>query len=340
MLSNPHTPANEDSFRVPSEATREGTDRFGSWVGRSPAIRALYARLREMAEGSRPLLIQGEPGSGKKALGCIVHECSPRGSLPLVIVGCAGVPVERIDAELFGDPPDSAGSVGRQGALQRANKGTLLLDDVAHLPQQTQAQLARVLSSDAGTAADSVRLIMTSERTITDELQRGRFDSNFYATLDPVTVTVPPLRTRPEDVPVLAEYFMNLAKAQREGSEELRLSQQALQFLTTHDWPGNARELRNVIERSVQRAAADRLLLVPAGAAAEAGPKAASFDESLSYRETRARFEADFERSYVSWLLERHRGNISAASREARMDRKYLYDLARRHGLRSGRGGA
>jgi DNA-binding NtrC family response regulator len=299
----------------------------------------LYARLREVAEGSRPLIVQGEPGTGKKALGRIVHECSPRAEMPLVIVDCAGVPVERIDAELFGDPPDSAGLAGRHGALQRANQGTLLLDDVAHLPQRTQAQLAKVLRQDQDCAA-AVRLIMTSERTIADELQRGRFDADLLAALDPITVTVPPLRSRPEDVLLLADHFMNLAKGQSEGGDQLRLSGQAQQALATHDWPGNARELRNVIERAVQRATVDRQLLIPMEAPAQAQAAGPSFDESLSYRETRARFEAEFERAYVGWLLERHRGNISAASREARMDRKYLYDLARRHGLRSGRGGA
>lgn len=342
MLSNPHIPVNEDPVRSASESSSEGVDRFGAWVGRSQVIRALYAQLREVAEGHRPLLIQGEAGSGKKALGCLVHQQSRRAERPLVIVGCGNVPVERIDAELFGDPPESSRAAGRQGAIERADQGTLLLDDVSHLPQSTQAKLGLVLKGHRNSGTWSVRMIMTSERSITDELQRGRFDSGLWAALDPVAVTVPPLRARPEDVGLLAEHFMALAQAELDGGEQLQLSPAALQVLTAHDWPGNARELRNVIERAAQRAASDKQPSFPVEVPMKTAGLSASraFDETLSYRETRACFEADFERAYVTWLLERHRGNISAASREARMDRKYLYDLARRHGLRSGRSGA
>jgi DNA-binding NtrC family response regulator len=301
----------------------------------------LFDRLRKAAAEDWPLLVEGEPGSGKKALGRLVHTQSRRAESPLVIVGCGSVAVELVDAELFGDPSRGNADSERPGALKRASSGTLLLHEVAQLPMGTQARLAASLHQEEGHAEKArVRVIATSERPVLHEVHRGRFHQQLYEQLAAGTVTVPPLRARPEDIALLANHFIELAHSQTGSSPPPILPAAALEALTAHDWPGNARELRNVIERAVQRAKATGLPLEPVhlpllGPATT--PAADGFDPALSYRETRARFESQFERSYVTWLLERHRGNISAASREARMDRKYLYDLARRHGLRSGR---
>jgi DNA-binding NtrC family response regulator len=300
-------------------------------------MRALFQELRAAAALDRPLLIEGEPGTGKKALGRLVHQQGPRASRPLVIVGCGAVAVDLIDAELFGEP-ESSGE--RHGALQRAERGTLLLDEVIELPLRAQEKLAATLLSFEREGAWPLRVIATSDRPLREEVQRGRFDPTLYGQFSGLTFTLPPLRNRPEDVAVLAQHFLELATSNMPAGTAPELTPRTLRSISAHDWPGNARELRNVIERAVQRATGTtppaRTLDMPLP---EPTPAAlASFDETLSYRETRARLEADFERRYVAWLLERHRGNISAASREARMDRKYLYDLARRHGLRSVRG--
>lgn len=311
------------------------SDKFGSWIARSPAMRALFQELRTAAALDRPLLIEGEPGSGKKALGRLVHQQSPRANRPLVVVGCGGVAVDLIDAELFGEA-----SGERQGALQRAEGGTLLLDEVIQLPLKAQEKLGAILQSFEREGTWPVRVIATSDRPLDEEVQRGRFDPTLHGQFSGLTFSLPPLRNRPEDIGVLTQHFLELATSNLPAGTAPELSARTLRSITAHDWPGNARELRNVIERAVQRASGStppaRTLDVPLLEPTPATP--ASFDETLSYRETRARLEADFERSYVTWLLERHRGNISAASREARMDRKYLYDLARRHGLRAVRG--
>ncbi|MBN1607984.1 MAG: sigma-54-dependent Fis family transcriptional regulator [Polyangiaceae bacterium] len=300
-------------------------------------MRALFQELGAAAELDRPLLIEGEPGTGKKALGRLVHQQSPRANRPLVIVGCGAVAVDLIDAELFGEAEASG---ERHGALQRAERGTLLLDEVIQLPLRAQEKLGATLQSFERDGAWPVRVIATSDRPMSEEVQRGRVDPTLYGQFSGFTFTLPPLRNRPEDIEVLAQHFLELATRNQPAGLVPELTPRTLRSMTAHDWPGNARELRNVVERAVQRTTAttppSRTLDVPLLEPTPAPP--ASFDETLSYRETRARLEAEFERSYVTWLLERHRGNISAASREARMDRKYLYDLARRHGLRAVRG--
>jgi DNA-binding NtrC family response regulator len=167
-----------------------------------------------------------------------------------------------------------------------------------------------------------------------------------YFRLSVVPITVPPLRTRREDIPALVERFVDVAK-KRDPAATISLSRETIAALSAHDWPGNVRELRNVLDRAIYMATAGgerevRLLDLPVSASAS-GPSSAreplgEFSPGKSYREVRTDFEAEFERRYVSWLLDRHAGNISAAAREAKMDRKHLYDLARKHGLRGDRG--
>ena len=149
---------------------------------------------------------------------------------------------------------------------------------------------------------------------------------------------MPPLRARPEDIPLLARKILD----SNVDSATMRIPEDALVSLRAHDWPGNVRELRNILERAayIARAAGEqevRLVGLPARARASS-PDMFVFDAAQSYRETRARYDTLFERKYVGWLLQRHSGNISAAAREAQMDRKHLTDLARKHGI-AGRGG-
>jgi DNA-binding NtrC family response regulator len=154
-----------------------------------------------------------------------------------------------------------------------------------------------------------------------------------------VPIFVPPLRQRREDIPALVEHFLALAKKRDSAAAEVSVSADTVAGLSAHDWPGNVRELRNVLDRALYIAAASgtsdlKLVDLPVGAALTKAGVSGPFEPSKTYREVKAEFEAEFERAYVHWLLARHSGNISAAAREAKMDRKYLSDLAKRHGLR------
>jgi DNA-binding NtrC family response regulator len=186
-----------------------------------------------------------------------------------------------------------------------------------------------------------VRVIAATKRDLKEEVRRGKFREDLYYRLSVVPITVPPLRGRREDIPTLVEHFLELARLRDPKQNRAQLSKNSQSALAAHDWPGNVRELRNVLDRAVYLAsgAGDqelRLVDLPIAAKvdAHAGDGFPEFNQNKSYRETREHFEVAFEKRYVDWLLDRHRGNISAAAREARMDRKHLYDLARKHGLR------
>jgi transcriptional regulator with GAF, ATPase, and Fis domain len=185
-------------------------------------------------------------------------------------------------------------------------------------------------------------VLAATHRDLKLEVERGHFREDLYFRLAVVPLQLPPLRERRQDIGLIAPALLARIDAQHNvPGEPLLLSPEALQALQAHDWPGNVRELRNVLERSalLARAAGEhslRVLGLPAHPAASNGTQAEAppFDPSKSYRETREAWESDFERRYVSWLLGRHRGNVSSAAREADMDRKYLHKLAKKHGLR------
>ncbi|HVZ33676.1 MAG TPA: sigma 54-interacting transcriptional regulator, partial [Polyangiaceae bacterium] len=189
------------------------------------------------------------------------------------------------------------------------------------------------------------RIIAATRRELKIEVGRGKFREDLYFRLAVVPVQVPALRQRRDDIPALVECFLKQARERDPRLADASLSGDMLDGLMAHDWPGNVRELRNVLERALVIAAASdspelRLVDLPVLAAGARAPNGSAFqfEPELSYRETKARFEQEFEQRYLRWLLERHAGNVSAAARSAKMDRKYLHDLAQRHGLRNSGG--
>jgi len=232
----------------------------------------------------------------------------------------------------------------------------VFLDEVGELPLDVQPKLLRVLESGEFRRVGgnkplhaAARIVAATKRNLKEEVERGKFREDLYFRLSVVPITVPPLRTRREDVPALVEQFLGLARKRDPNASAISLTRETVSALAAHDWPGNVRELRNVLDRAIYIAAAGgereiRLVDLPVSPGSISGsqPSAANagypaFDSEKSYREIRSDFESEFERRYVAWLLDRHSGNISAAAREAKMDRKHLYDLARKRGLRGDR---
>jgi transcriptional regulator with GAF, ATPase, and Fis domain len=335
---------------MPSEEPR-----FGEVLGPSLAMRTIFGVLERIAPTDAAVLIEGETGTGKDVVARSIHAKSPRKDQPFVVVDCGAVSYNLIESELFGHERGAfTGAVNaRQGAFELAARGTVFLDEVGELPIDVQPKLLRVLESGEfrrvggnKTMHAEARIVAATKRNLKDEVERGKFREDLYFRLAVVPVTVPPLRSRREDIPALVDHFIEIAKRRDATASDITLSRETVSALSAHDWPGNVRELRNVLDRAIYIATASgdrelRLIDLPVSpSAAGARPRdqqALVFDATKSYRETRAVFEADFERRYVSWLLERHDGNISAAAREAKMDRKHLYDLARKHGLRGER---
>ncbi len=322
---------------------------FGSAIGPSLAMRRIFGVLERIAPTDASITLEGETGTGKDVLARNIHEKSARRADPFVVVDCGAVSYSLIESELFGHERGAfTGAVAtRQGAFELAGRGTLFLDEIGELPLDVQPKLLRVLESGDfrrvggnRTLNNQARIVAATKRNLKEEVARGKFREDLYFRLSVVPITVPPLRQRREDIPPLVEHFLTLARS-REGASEGRfvtVSPSTLASLTAHDWPGNVRELRNVLDRAVYLARATgenelRLVDLPVAAQTE-GMSAGGFDPSHSYRDARAAFENEFERRYVTWLLQRHEGNVSAAAREARMDRKYLSDLAKKHGLR------
>jgi len=220
------------------------------------------------------------------------------------------------------------------GRFELANRGTIFLDEIGEAPLEIQPKLLRVLQEQeferlgsTRTKRVDVRVVAATNRDLAEMVAAGTFRNDLYYRLNVFPITLPPLRDRPEDIVPLAEQML------RAGGG-LALDPGALAQLRSHTWPGNVRELRNVLERSAALAAgATTLEHLDLPSRPPAGGGAFELTDGMTYRDARARAEAAFERQFVGWILEKHGGNIAAAARAAKMDRKYLGDLARKHGL-------
>jgi transcriptional regulator with GAF, ATPase, and Fis domain len=318
---------------------------FGQALGGSLSMRTIFGVLERIAPTDATVLLEGETGTGKDVLARSIWSASQRASKPFIVVDCGAVSYSLIESELFGHERGAfTGAVAqRQGAFELADGGTVFLDEIGELPLDVQPKLLRVLETREFRRVGgnkpihtNVRVIAATKRDLQREVQGGKFREDLYFRLAVVPVTVPPLRARREDIPLLVQAVLKAA-----GGGDLTISNETMSALTAHDWPGNVRELRNVLERAIYMAQATGtkdlgVVALPGGSSA--ADAAFHFEPEKSYRETRAKYDAEFERRYVKWLLGRHGGNVSAAAREAKMDRKHLHDMAKKHGLRGSEG--
>jgi transcriptional regulator with GAF, ATPase, and Fis domain len=328
-------PATQKMEVLPSDKTL-----FGGALGESLAMRTIFGVLERIAPTDGTVLLGGETGTGKEVLARAIVSQSSRANKPFVIVDCGAVSYSLIESELFGHERGAfTGAVAaRQGAFELADGGTVFLDEIGELPLDVQPKLLRVLETKEfrrvggnKTLHSNVRVIAATKRDLQREVHAGKFREDLYFRLAVVPVTVPPLRQRREDIPLLVTYML------KQAGGDLSVSSETLAALAAHDWPGNVRELRNVLERAIYMAQATgsrEIGVVALPSATSAPDPGFQFDAGKTYRETRAKFDAEFERRYVKWILGRHGGNVSAAAREAKMDRKHLHDMARKHGLR------
>ncbi len=329
-------PATQRVDVLPSERTE-----FGKALGESLAMRTIFGVLERIAPTDATVLLEGETGTGKDVLARAVWQASPRASKPFIVVDCGAVTYSLIESELFGHERGAfTGAVSsRQGAFELADGGTVFLDEIGELPLDVQPKLLRVLETREfrrvggnRTLPSNVRVVAATKRDLQREVSLGKFREDLYFRLAVVPVTVPPLRSRREDIPALVTHMLKAA-----GGEGLKVNPETASALEAHDWPGNIRELRNVLDRAVymaQATGAQEINFVSLPSGDSRGSSAFHFEAEKSYRDTRAKYDAEFERAYVRWLLGRHHGNVSAAAREAKMDRKHLHDLAKKHGLR------
>ena len=307
-------------------------DHFGPVLGRSLAMRRLFSVLERIADKDVTVLIRGETGTSKDLIARALHDASPRRDQPYVVVDCGAIGSEAIEGELFGQDSDKG---GRRGALELAERGTLVLDDVGELPLDLQAKLLRVLETRKvrriGATEESdvdVRILATTHRDLAAMIAAGEFREDLFFRLAIVSCDPPPLRERRDDIPMLIEAFSRRLPAGMWRSP----APEAMARLLGYEWPGNVRELRNVVERSAYLSPDGGIDLLASDARRDE-PRKVSFDPTLTFREQKERAVERFEDAYLHWLLERAGGNISRAAREADMDRKYLHKLLRRYDI-------
>ncbi|MCB9555980.1 MAG: sigma 54-interacting transcriptional regulator [Deltaproteobacteria bacterium] len=321
-------------------------ERLGSMVGRSLAMREIFGLIERVGPTEATVLIEGETGVGKDQVARTVHDCSRRKDKPFVVVDCGAVAGNLIESELFGHEKGAytGATATRQGAFEMADGGTIFLDELGELSLDLQPKLLRVLESREfrrvggnRTIRVDIRVIAATKQDLRSEVQKGKFREDLYFRLSVVPIYVPPLRERKEDVaPLINEFIKKLAP------EGLEMTPEALDGLVAHDWPGNVRELRNVLERGMylsKQVGSEAFKFIDAtamGFPRPAGGRSGvdvTFDPTQSYRTNKERWNDDFERRYLTWLLQRSQGNISRAAREADMDRKYLHKLIKKHGI-------
>jgi len=317
--------------------------RFGPLVGRSEVMRRLFALIARVAPTDATVLIQGETGTGKGLVARAIHEASLRKDRPMVVVDCGSVQRQLVESELFGHEKGafSGAYVRRQGAFELASAGTLFIDELGELDLELQPKLLRVLDAREVRRLGStqpipidIRVVVSSPRNLAREVERGAFREDLFFRLSVVSLDVPPLRERSEDIPELVEHFVAEIAAQR-NLPIPRIASETIDRLTSHDWPGNVRELRNTVERAILLAAVrpGNELWVGEMATKSSGTAMDAFDPGLGFSDAKERWLDRREKTYLTWLLGEHQGNVSAAARAAQMDRKYLHKLIKKHGL-------
>jgi len=281
-------------------------------IGQSRALRQVLDQVGQVAATGSTVLLQGETGTGKELIASAIHGLSPRRDRAMMHVNCAAIPSMLIESELFGREKGAyTGAYARQaGSFELANGSTLLLDEVGELPPETQAKLLWVLQDkkiqrlgSPRTVAVDVRIIAATNRDLEKEVREGRFREDLYYRLNVFPISVPPLRERREDIPILVSAFIQ-EFATTMGKRIQSLSRANLEALERYSWPGNVRELRNVIERAVILAQRPRLKVgLPAN--------------SVSFSSSRSLTMRDVERKHIGRVLEmtgwRIRGQGGAA---------------------------
>ena len=321
-----------ESLRRENARLREGFVQADEFTGNSSAINAVRATLKRVANTGSRVMITGPAGAGKEVAARLLHAWSPRADKAFVTVNSARITPERFEQELFGEEAD--GKLVRAGLLEMADGGTLYLDEVADMPASTQARILRVLTDQSFVRAGGnrqlrvdVRVVSSTSRDLEREIEEKRFREDLFYRLNVVPVAIPPLAERRDDIPPLAEHFF-ARYANEQGVPAPDVAPEAIAALQAYDWPGNVRQLRNVVERTVILAPRDRLGRIEAdmlpeeitGHAGDNGHGISSL-MGVPLREARERFE----REYLRIQIRRFSGNISKTAGFIGMERSALH---------------
>ena len=323
------------------------TGTFGGLIGSSPAMERVYSLIDKVAPTEVNVLITGESGTGKEMVAREIHARSRNSTGPFVSVNCAAMPGELIESELFGHEKGSfTGATGRRvGKFEAANGGTLFLDEIGDMSIATQAKVLRAIEEKTfqrlgsnATLSTEARILSATNKPLESEVEAGSFREDLYYRLCVVRISLPPLRERKTDIPALAHSFCERFSLAYKGSP-LRLSKDVLKVLLEYDWPGNARQLRNCIERAVVLTENQEIMMdaLPEEILSVGKPARSMVDttegitisKSLDFRSAKK----EFERQYVEYSLDQAGGNVTRAAAALGMHRQSLQHKIKELGL-------
>jgi DNA-binding NtrC family response regulator len=334
-----HTKLLEENRELREELL--GKFRFDNIIGTSPCLKTLLEKVAKVAVRDTSVLLTGESGTGKELIAQAIHYNSPRREKRFVAINCGALPASLLESELFGYRKGAftGATENRQGLLEAADGGTLFLDEVGNLPMNVQKTLLRFLQEheflrigETRPTKVDVRLISATNSDLLADVKSGAFREDLFYRLNVMNIHLPPLRERREDIPLLAAHFIRQQNA-RFGTSIRGLTPDALKAAKEFDWPGNIRQLQNVIEASLTMENGDYLSLPVLAQFIDIGSDAETVDASQAESDYAAAL-ARFERDYLKGLLQKTGGNIEAAAREAGMNMATIYRKLKKHEIR------
>jgi two-component system response regulator HydG len=308
--------------RTANEVLRRAVEQqsgVGSMVGSSEKIRALQDIIAKVGPSPAPVLVTGESGTGKELVARALHEASPRRDEPFVAVNCTTLPESLLESELFGHARGAfTGAAARRGLFVEADGGTLFLDEIGDMPAVLQAKMLRILQDGEVRAVGSdtvrrvdVRVIAATNQDLDERVKSGQFRADLFFRLNVVSLSVPPLRDRRDDIPALIEWFVARARRRNPAAKARRLSEDAVARLAAHTWPGNVRELENLVERLVilapqEEIGCEELGRITPSLMASPSPFEVAQEKLMTIRE--------LEDAYIAWVVARCGGNKTRAA--------------------------
>jgi PAS domain S-box len=326
-------------------AGTEAHFQFGDIIGNCPLMKTTVQMAARAASGNVNILLEGESGTGKELFAQAIHNSSSRCKGPFVAINCGAIPRELIASELFGYVDGAftgAKRGGRPGKFELASGGTLFLDEIGDMPLEQQVALLRVLQDrkisrigDDKIFPVDFRVICATNKRLSDEVEKGNFREDLFYRLNVVSINIPPLRERTEDIPFLFEHFLEVI-----GGDKIELEPEVIEYLQQHNWPGNVRELQNVAERFISTALNHcidinhlKSLMFPRSVNNHASNSESDSDSVMFQRRRRKLAKSELEYQKIVELLTRYNGNISTVAREMNVCRNTIYRKMRLWGI-------
>jgi len=332
MIERSPEPADE-----PGDAP--GSNGLNGIIGVSNAMQELYDRVRKVARMDVNVLVTGDSGTGKEAIARAIHSLSPRRREIFVPIDCASLPENLLESELFGYTKGSftGATMDKKGLLEFAHKGTLFLDEIGEIPQSLQVKLLRVLQERSFRRIGgheqidvSIRVVAATNRDLAEEVRAKNFRSDLYYRLNVITLRLPPLRERAEDIVLLATHFLRTFTAEQH-LPAMTLLPETLDALRRYDWPGNVRELQNVIEHAATLANGTDIVVADLPATLHGLGDDPPEREEGTFFEAKGRLVGGFEREFLVNLLADNQFNITKAAQAGGVHRRTLYRMIQRH---------